>query len=175
MLILVIPKFWPSFMGIRFWKFHSDFEIAWIASICVGVLISKSPNVYVLIRWSFWYAKLGVLIWFHVNPRNFNPRKIHFLDSFPNGAHKIGIKRCEIILRIFWCMWQGCREMPTYPNAYAKVKKLIFHVEFPGNWFEFGIILNDFLSSTIWSIQIKVWRIQVKNPKMPGIQPKHSA
>ena len=35
------------------------------------------------------------------------------------------------------------------PNAYAKVKKLIFHVEFQGNWFEFGIILNDFLSSTI--------------------------
>ena len=38
-----------------------------------------------------------------------------------------------------------CVTRPTYPNAYAKVKKLIFHVEFPGNSFEFGIILNDFL------------------------------
>ena len=63
--------------------------------------------------------------------------------------------------------------MPAYPNAYAKVKKLNSHVEFPGNWFEFGIILNDFLSSTIWAIQIKVWRTQVKNPKIPGIQPKY--
>ena len=26
------------------------FEIAWVAAICVGVLFSKSPNVYMLLR-----------------------------------------------------------------------------------------------------------------------------
>ena len=30
--------------------------------------------------------------------------------------------------------------MPTYSNAHAKVKKLIFEVQFPGNWFEFDMI-----------------------------------
>ena len=29
-------------LGIRFWKFRSDFEITWVAAICVGVLFSKS-------------------------------------------------------------------------------------------------------------------------------------
>ena len=46
--------------------------------------------------------------------------------------------------------------MSTYPNAYAKVKKLISDVQFPGNRFELGIIGNDFSSSTIWAIQIPV-------------------
>ena len=32
----------------------------------------------------------------------------------------------------------------TYPNAYAKAKKQIFDVQFPGKWFEIGIIPNDF-------------------------------
>ena len=29
------------------------FEIAWVAAICVGVLFSKSPNVYMLLRLPF--------------------------------------------------------------------------------------------------------------------------
>ena len=68
----------------------------------------------------------------------------------------IYIKRCGILLRIFWYIWKVCRGMPTYPNAYAKVKKWIFDVRFPGKCFEFGIILNDFRNSTIWAIQIQV-------------------
>ena len=76
------------------------------------------------------------------------------LFSASSRGNFIGIKRCGIFLRIFWYMWKVCRVMSTYPNAYAKAKKLIFHVEFPGNWFEFGIILNDFWSSTIWAFQI---------------------
>ena len=46
------------------------------------------------------------------------------------------------------------RDMPTYSHSYAKVKIWIFNVQFPGNWYGFGIILNDFRSSTIQAIQI---------------------
>jgi len=35
-----------------------------------------------------------------------------------------------------------------HPDAHAKVKKWIFDVQFPGNWFEFDIIGNDFLILT---------------------------
>ena len=45
---------------------------------------SKSPNVYVLLRWSFLYAKLGVLIWFRINPRYFNPRNFQFENGLFN-------------------------------------------------------------------------------------------
>ena len=34
--------------------------------------------------------------------------------------------------------------MSAYPNAHAKVKRWIFDAYIPGNWFEFGIISNDF-------------------------------
>ena len=34
--------------------------------------------------------------------------------------------------------------MLTYSNAHANVKKLIFKVQFPENWFEFDIIQKDF-------------------------------
>ena len=61
--------------------------------------------------------------------------------------------------------------MPTYSNAQAKVKILIFNVQFPGNWYGFGIILNDFRSSTIQAIQIEFSFAQFENPKNPGIQP----
>ena len=56
-------------------------------------------------------------------------------------------------------------------SDHAKVKKWIFEVHFPGNWFEFGIIVNDFWSFTIWAIQISVSFAGFKNPKIPGIQP----
>ena len=71
-------------------------------------------------------------------------------------------------------MWKVCRILSPYPNAYAKVQKLIFDVHFPGNCFEFGIILNDFWSSTIWSIQIQVSRTESENPENPGIQPTNA-
>ena len=41
----------------------------------------------------------------------------------------------------------------TYPSAQAKLKKWISNDEFPENWFKFGIILNDFWSSTFWDSQ----------------------
>ena len=63
--------------------------------------------------------------------------------------------------------------MSTYSNAHAKVKNEIFHVSFPGNWFELGSIGNDFSSSTIWAIQINVLFAEFKNRKNPGIQPSN--
>ena len=39
--------------------------------------------------------------------------------------------------------------MSTYPNAYAKVEKYIFDSQLQGNWFEIGIIENEFWSSLI--------------------------
>ena len=81
-LILEVTKFSSDSLGNRFWKFRSDFEIAWVASICVGVLFSKSLNVWIFLRWSFLYMESGLFIWFHVNPRNFNPRNFWFLVSF---------------------------------------------------------------------------------------------
>ena len=36
----------------------------------------------VLLCWSFSYIKWGVIIWFHLNPRNFNPRNFQFSVGF---------------------------------------------------------------------------------------------
>ena len=57
--------------------------------------------------------------------------------------------------------------MSTYPNAHARLKKLIFAAQLAGNWFEFGLILNDFWSSTIWAIQIQVSLAGLKIQKIP--------
>ena len=64
--------------------------------------------------------------------------------------------------------------MSTHSNAHANAKKCIFDSQFPGNWFEFGIIENDFWSSTIWAIQIQDSFAGFKNPKIPGIQPTYN-
>ena len=72
------------------------------------------------------------------------------LFSASSRGNVIGIKRCGIFLRIFLSIWKVCRKMSTYPNAHANAKKGIFDIQYPGNQFEFGIILNDFWSSTIW-------------------------
>ena len=69
-------------------------------------------------------------------------------------CHETWTKRLRILVCIFWSGSQVCPRMPTYSNAHAKVEKWIFEVQFPGNWFEFDIIVNNFWSSTIWVIQI---------------------
>ena len=40
----------------------------------------------------------------------------------------------------------------VHQNAHANAKKWIFDIQYPGNRFEFGIVSNDFWSSTIWAI-----------------------
>ena len=61
--------------------------------------------------------------------------------------------------------------MFTNQNAHAKVIKLVFEVQFPGNKFKFGIIGNDFWSSTIWAIQVSY--TELENPTKSEIQPLH--
>ena len=60
----------------------------------------------------------------------------------------------------------------SYPNAYAKVQKWIFVIEFPRNRFELGIIGSDFQNSTICYPDLSFihW---VQNPKNPRIQPSY--
>ena len=77
------------------------------------------------------------------------------------------------LLRIFWCMWKICRVMSTHSNAHAKVKILTFNVRFSENRFDLGIILIEFWTSIIWSIQIHFSFADFKNYKNPGIQPSH--
>ena len=80
--------------------------------------------------------------------------KIEKLSEYFTLWNIQGMKRCGILLRIFWFMLATCRGMPTYSNTHAKVKNWIFDVRLSGNRFEFGIIGNDFWSSTIWVFQI---------------------
>ena len=56
--------------------------------------------------------------------------------------------------------------MYTYPNAYAKVKKLISVVQFTGNWFEFGTIKMIFEA-----LQSELFRFKFHSPssKIPKI------
>ena len=58
---------------------------------------------------------------------------------------------------------------PPTRTPTQKLKKVYFYSEFPGNWFEFGIIEIDFSSSTIRAIQIHDSFAGFKNPKNPGI------
>ena len=52
------------------------------------------------------------------------------------------------------------------------LKKLISPVRFPVNKFRFGIIWNDFRIFSIWVSQILISLAELKNSKIPGIQPK---
>ena len=81
----------------------NDFEIAWVAAICVGVLLSKSPKVSIFLRWSFSYIKLGVLNGFASTHAILTPVIFHFrsifyseLFSASSRAHKFGIKMLQI-------------------------------------------------------------------------------
>ena len=62
------------------------------------------------------------------------------------------IKKTWNVLAHLLIHMKFCREM----LAYAKIEDLIFDYQFPGNWFELGIIGNNFWISTMWAIQILV-------------------
>ena len=76
-----------------------------------------------------------------------------------------GLKIGATFLRIFWYMWKVCRIMSPYSNTHANAKKMIFDIQYLGNWFEFGIISNDFWSSTIWASHIRLLLSEVETPK----------
>ena len=61
MLIRGIKKFLPNSLGIRFWKFCSDLEIAWLASIMRGCLILKIiKRIKLFMRFNFVYKTNGI-------------------------------------------------------------------------------------------------------------------
>ena len=64
--------------------------------------------------------------------------------------------------------------LPTYDFAHAKVSKWFFDIGVPWNHGYFGIIRKDFTSSTNWATKIHDWLSVVKNPKIPGIQPRYN-
>ena len=72
----------------------------------------------------------------------------------------------ELILKIYNLSYSD-------KNFMHWVRKWILDFHFPGNWFEFGIILNDFGSFTIWAIQNQISLTQLQNRKNPGIQPTY--
>ena len=131
MPILGISKLWFNSLEDRFWKFCSTFEIAWAALICVVITFSKSPNMLILLQWSFSYIKWGVLIRFWLNPRNFNPRNFLFLESYHHDD--IYIKRCRIFVRIFWYMWNPA-SCPNTQTPTQMLRNWLTGVQFPGNW-----------------------------------------
>ena len=109
-----------------------------------------------------WCKDLPCLSWIPGLSRNF------FIQAIFN------ISILEVIQWfIFWSIRKVCPGMSTYAHAYAKVWKWIFHVWLPGNEFGFGIVSNDFWSSTIWAIELQASFAEFKNPKNPGIQPNH--
>ena len=83
----------------------------------------------------------GRFIRFELNPHDSTPFK-SFLEDFSYITSilvlRFGIKRFRSFLR-------------NYSIAHAKVQKWIFDAQFLGNKFEFGIIRNDFWSSTSYS------------------------
>ena len=109
-----------------------------------------------------------------VKPRNFNLRKIQFfvifcVKPFPPSypPDETGIKRCWILLRIFWYKWKVCRVLSTYGHAHAKGQKWIFRSKFPGYLSKFRLFWNDFESSTNSAIQNKNSSIVEENPQNP--------
>ena len=61
-----------------------------------------------------------------------------------------------------------------HPFAHAKIKNWIFDFQFPGNSFEFTIVLDDFGGSEIWASWIQISFAEFKNLQNSGIQPTYN-
>ena len=103
----------------------------------------------------------GCFFLFYVNPRYSNPRNLYLKVGFPCITF-IGGQRWP------WNFHQKIRNFLVH----ALIKG-IFGIQFPGNLFEFDIIWNDFWSSIICAIQIKVSWAEYENNKNPRNQPKN--
>ena len=155
-LILDIYKFRSNSLGIRFSKFWTNFEIAWVSSICVGGFEYKFSILYFSLFRTFWPFYLLSFTWFWSSPRNFNPRRIVAQFNFAS-----------------FDMYEKFARLSTYSNAHAKLSKRVFGVWLPWNNRYLGTIPKDFLSSTNWATQIQDWFSVIKNPKIPGNQPSY--
>ena len=110
---LWILGFWGPLLFIT----RFTFEFAW-AHPYAWVFHSKNHPVFILLYWSFLYIKWGVLIWFLLNPRNFNPRNFQFFIFF----HSKPLFLC----RTLWRHW--------YQNMWNSIAHLLMYV---------GILLWD--------------------------------
>ena len=115
---------------------HNDPK--YVSIFTLVILINGTRSTYLILR----------------SPRNFHPRNLHFRVRFPFITH-FGVQRLpwnwyqnvwNFLVR-FWPKGKVCWRTPIYPSAFVKISKGIFVVQFPGNLFEFSIILNDFWSS----------------------------
>ena len=87
----------------------------------------------------------------------------------------IPLKNYHLLLvgcEFFWYLQKLCRVLFTYPIAYAKWKKNGFKAHFPWNWLEFYIIWKGFQSSTVRVLYPLILLTGIKNPRIPGINPK---
>ena len=113
-----------------------------------GTLIGRTPTV-----WLGWIPGLYRIFYFENFAQILKSRKLRqYAWVFCSQSHYAG--HFDMRNRIFWSRSQVCPRMPTYSNAHAKIQKWIFGDQVAGNWFEFGITVNDFWSSAIWAIQI---------------------
>ena len=129
-------SFLSNSKGIKFWNF------CWTLN-----LRGRYPYAWV-------HARVEIVIL--VNQHNFEPCDGQCLVGFsfetifpllPSVATLIS--EDVVIYCVSYDVCEICRRMSTYSIAHAKVRKLIFDIRFPGNWFGFGIILNDFRSYII--------------------------
>ena len=88
--------------------------------------------------------------------------------SFKSPLNQLESGQTSIIIAISWFCSMNSSHWKNATHAHAKIENWIFDAQFPGNWFEFGIILNNFWSSTIWAIPINISSAEFKNP---GIKP----
>ena len=173
----------PKLLLHEYPREKNAFLSIWTRTIFEFIYAMTCRYRLIVFRWSFLYLvhEKGVLIWFQSNPRNFRPCNLQFRSVFlfetlfaPSFAVTAMISKRGIFLHIFLFIQKVCRGMFTHSNAHAKVQNLIFGVQLPGNWFEFGIFGNDFWSSTIGAVQIHVSIIEFENPKNLGIKPTHN-
>ena len=80
--------FLSNSLEIRIWNLGSIFEFAW-------VFHSQNHPVFILLHWSFLYIKWGILIWFLLNPRNFQK----MWNSIAHSLMYVGILLWDAHLR----------------------------------------------------------------------------
>ena len=128
-------------MWTIFFYFKKLKLIQWI------MLILGIPN--------FWFNSLGIRFWHFVI---WTPVIFSFWSVFIRNPFSSVVLCDENVSKEFYCASFGLCEKFAWE---CPLKKLIFEVQFPGNWFEFGFIGNQFWSSTIWAINLSstIWAI----------------
>ena len=119
--VIFLIEYWKWFsQSRRIWGYKKSCQIPWefdfenFAQILklrglrpyTRVFYSKSPNVYILLRWSFWYAG-------HFDMRFLGRFFIQNFFSAVSSTLEISIKMFQIQKGIFWKYPQNFRRLPT--------------------------------------------------------------